>query len=331
MANERLADHPALALHSRKLRALGYKTVDQVAAAARVAGRAMTAFLGADISGALPPAPPPGPMGVAPQETAFPLGVALDRIPAPMMAFALSMPPAAAGLPAATSLVANMPAIRDQGETRGTCVAFASLAALENLRMSQGQFRDMSEEFLYWDCKANDGAPQTYGTWIGVAMPLLQRDGCCLESTWPYDPTTIDGNHGHNPPPDSALAEAPTMKIATFQQLPPTSIADIKSELVRGRAVAFSIPVFGWYDNTDVRLSGDIVLPFPGEAVQGGHAMCICGYQDSADDDAVGGGRFIIRNSWGTRWATSSAQGAGYGTIPYSYISSFGTEAYSIE
>jgi C1A family cysteine protease len=45
----------------------------------------------------------------------------------------------------------------------------------------------------------------------------------------------------------------------------------------------------------------------------------------------VGGGRFIFRNSWGLDFAKSSIRfGAGYGSIPYSYVTTYGKEAYSI-
>lgn len=59
--------------------------------------------------------------------------------------------------------------------------------------------------------------------------------------------------------------------------------------------------------------------------------MSLVGYQDGEAEEAIGGGRFILRNSWGDAWGPSSPHGAGYGTIPYSYIVTFGREAYSIE
>jgi C1A family cysteine protease len=56
-----------------------------------------------------------------------------------------------------------------------------------------------------------------------------------------------------------------------------------------------------------------------------GHCMCAVGYQD--DKSYPRGGYFIVRNSWGTTWASQSPYGAGYGIIPYQYITSFATEA----
>jgi C1A family cysteine protease len=324
MANgDVLESHPALARHAAKLRSLGYNTAEEVAGAAETAYQSLADYLQEDVRGALPRH-----RGFASPQS-FPLGVALDAIPAPRLAFSMAAP-AAGPLPPSTNLIAQMPPTRDQAH-RGTCVAHAALAALENLRTSQSAYNDMSEQFLYWDCKRNDGMPAVEGTFLGVAVPLLQNDGCCFETTWPYNPNPVAGNEGQDPPPPTAPTQASGNTIATFRQLAPTSVRDIKLELVRGRCAAFSIPVFNsWYQNAAVAASGDIVLPFPGEAVVGGHAMCICGYEDSAADEPVGGGRFILRNSW-TPWGTTSRFGPSYGTIPYAYIANFGKEAYSIE
>jgi hypothetical protein len=37
-----------------------------------------------------------------------------------------------------------------------------------------------------------------------------------------------------------------------------------------------------------------------------------------------------VRNSWGLTWANESPYGAGYGTLPYQYITNDAWEAYSI-
>jgi len=58
--------------------------------------------------------------------------------------------------------------------------------------------------------------------------------------------------------------------------------------------------------------------------------MCIIGYTDLPDRPDLGGGRFILRNSWGTQWGQQCAFGAGNGTIPYLYISRLAMEAFAI-
>ena len=218
------------------------------------------------------------------------------------------------------------------GEYRGTCVAHSSTAAVEQYLGARGQTLDLSREFLFWDCKQHDGYPNDDSTWVSVAMARLVADGCCLETTWPYVMTPIVGNVSQDPPPPEAATEASKYKIPTFRQMSPTSVGDIRTELAQGRCVAFSIAVFNsWYRNDEVTRTGDIINPIPGEAVIEGHSMCFVGYQDDPADSASGGGRFYLRNSWGPFWATEPTVGTiGYGTIPYSYISAYCTEAYSI-
>jgi len=48
----------------------------------------------------------------------------------------------------------------------------------------------------------------------------------------------------------------------------------------------------------------------PEGEVLGGHALVLVGYNDSTS-------RFTFRNSWGASWGD-----AGYGTIPYAYLTS---------
>ena len=224
--------------------------------------------------------------------------------------------------------------VRNQAN-RGTCVAHASLAVVEHYWGTQNIVVDLSRQFAYWDCKQHDGHLEEEGTWIGVAMSLLKSDGCPEENVWPYVPDDIPGNEGQGPASGSALAGAAQFRIPGFRQLAPNSVRDVKAELADGHPVAFSIPVFdSWHStfvNPEVEHSGDIPNPIPNEIANGGHAMCLVGYEDSNDDPAAGGGRFLLRNSWGTTWASGSSTGIpGYGTISYSYIAAYAMEAFSI-
>jgi hypothetical protein len=330
MASESLDQIPELKPHEAALRALGFQTKEQVLGVAQAAGDDLSRFLGANITELLANLLPSSLEAETP--TPHPLGVALDLIPPPQFAFALpsvaAMAAAAPPLPSSVDLFAQLSPPRDQGQ-RSTCVAFASLAVVEQRGMSTGNFQDMSEQFLYWNCKQNDGIPTLPGTYVGIAFRVLQSDGCCQEPLWLYDPNIIPGNEAQAPPPAGAQADAATRRITASKALPPTSVVDIKRELAGGRCVAFSIPVFNsWYLNPVVGSTGDISNPIPGETVVGGHAMAMIGYQDSADP-GLGGGRFLIRNSW-PNWGSASPHGTGYGTIPYSYIAWFGREAYSL-
>jgi len=323
---------PELLPHAAALQRLGYSTIEQLLGAAQIAGRELERYLGTDVNALLARLPFAAPTD-DPEELArienstYPMGVAIEHIPrmdeAPMIA-------AFEELPASVTLVANMPPIRDQKE-RGTCVSFATLGAFEHSRGSKENF---SEQFLYSKCKEVDGIPNVDGTYLGVAFPkALAVYGCCLEATWAYNPVKNPSNIGQGPASAPAIAEAKNFLPSATWPLTPTSVYDIKSQLAQKRCVAFSIPVFNsWYKNPAVRLSGDIIMPIPGETRAGGHAMCFVGYEDLQDKPEIGGGRFFLRNSWDSNWGIHSAVNqSGYGTIPYAYISGFCVEAYVLK
>ena len=222
------------------------------------------------------------------------------------------------------------PPIRNQ-QNRGTCVAHAALASYEHNLSLVGALQDLSEQFLYWNCKKHDGIQTQPGTWLGVAMPLLQRDGCCDEARWPYFGNDVQGNEGQGPPPPGAQLAALSFRPRQINRIAPASVADYRAELAMGRVVAFSVPVFNsWLGSKSVAYTGEITMPIPGEVRVGGHAMTVVGCLDFPNRPEIGSGRFILRNSWGTTWGISSPHGAGYGTIPYAYIARFGAEAYSV-
>lgn len=331
MATTRLEDVQILGKHHRKLKALGYTSVEQFLAASRVANREMSAYLGEDVNSVVDRLPATLRTTMAASlPRRFALGASLERIPRPKLAFRFNVPAAGVVVPPNVNLIAEMPPVRDQGQ-RGTCVAHAALAIVEQYQGTQNSYQDMSEQFLYWDCKQNDGQPEAEGTFLAIALPLLERDGCCRETTWPYVPNPIPGNESQDPPPAGAQAEALNYRVSPNHQLAPTAAQDLKNELARDRCVAFDIPVFNsWYQSSEVARTGELTVPIPGESPVGGHAMCLVGYVDLPGEDDLGGGKFLLRNSWGTSWAYESAYQPGYGTIPYAYIARFGQEAYSI-
>jgi C1A family cysteine protease len=312
---------------------MGFQTLEEVIGASEVAGLELTAALNTSIAAILQPVLSSAaaiPMRQRTLLAGLPchLGANIEsRTPdatIPASLIATSVPPPT------LSHVKDMPSIRNQHE-RGTCVAFASLATYEHYLHIHGASHDLSEQFLYWDCKNSDGHPNEEGTWVRVAFPLLQRDGCCTEGDWSYVPNVIVGNEGQGPPPAGVQRNALAYRMAGSVNIPPTSILDIKNALNNGRCVTFSIPVYNsWFASLQVRLTGDLTMPIPGEVPIGGHAMCMVGYDDMPNSPEIGGGRFIIRNSWDVTWGANSPHGPGYGTIPYLYIARSCMEAFSI-
>lgn len=248
---------------------------------------------------------------------------------------ALDEPPAQAGgnsgnptsprvLPSQVHWHALLSPVRDQG-MRGTCVPHACLAVHEYLLREQRPDIDLSEQFLYWNCKETDNHPLA-GTIIHVALNCLRGIGVCEEHVWPYNREEIANNEGQGPPPAEAMGAAARQRIGRFVSWPASDIDMARQYLAEGSLVIFAIPIYRYWWTLPVNLYGDIRLPLPFEKQVGRHAMCLTGYED--DPLLPGGGYFLVRNSWGTNWAGQS-QHAGYCRLPYSYLESHALTAYT--
>lgn len=229
-----------------------------------------------------------------------------------------------APLPANVDLSSHMPPVRSQG-LRGTCVAFSCTAVREFLLGASSTTGDLSEQYLYWDCKQRDNYSGP-GTWIKYGMAALEDDGICSEDVWPYNPNPISGNEGQGPPPSIAETDAAARRISNSNNLKPRVLQILRQNLSEGKPIAFAVPVYTYWFTQPVRTTGDIRLPLSTDNLEGGHAMCMVGYED--DPDIPGGGFFIVRNSWGTGWASNSPLRAGYARIPYGYIEKYGKSAF---
>jgi C1A family cysteine protease len=231
---------------------------------------------------------------------------------------------AAVTLPPAVNLITYMSPIRNQA-SRGTCVAFACTSLNEYIVRRRGTAQNLSEQHVYYETKLIDGSANECGTWQSKAVLVLQQRGQCLESVWPYNPNPPCNNHGSRPAgarPGGLPYRLSTLAVST------RNVAAYKAHMARQRPVTLSIPVYNsWYQSAETRRSGRITMRIGNENAVGGHAVCLVGYQDRAT--SPGGGYFIVRNSWSTSWASQSPYGAGYGTIPYKYITDDAWEAYT--
>ncbi|MBK7165790.1 MAG: C1 family peptidase [Candidatus Microthrix sp.] len=212
--------------------------------------------------------------------------------------------------------------VRDQGSERSTCVAHTVCAMLE---CATG-VADLSEQWLFWMCKLNDDLPKSDGTRQRVAVALALTEGVCDEVTWPYVAAAAS-SLSQGPPPESARAAAIANRATRGIVLDPRWVEGICEQLDEGRVVGISVPTYSTWKIAET--SGDIPMPLPGQATDKGHSMAVVGY--GFDDGYLGGGYLIVRNSWGTTWATGGRFGPGYGTIPFAYMREYGWEAYAIE
>ena len=228
------------------------------------------------------------------------------------------------------NLIPGMFEIQSQGN-RGACVAFGTTAMVEYI---EGKQEKLSEQFLYWTAKMLDGYEDEEGTWIKFAIKGLEEYGICTATHWPYNPEVGDTVH-QGPPLARAKSNAEKHKILRSINLNPTSVNDLRNvlagtETMTARVISFAIPVYNsWLRNPITYKTGRIGMPLPNEQAVGGHCMTLVGFED--DPQWPGGGFFILRNSWGTRWAAESPFGAGYGVLPYEFMAQHGWEAWTAE
>ena len=253
----------------------------------------------------------------------YPTGLILDDDrDAPAVAFTLPTTP----LPPEASLLNLLPPVQDQGK-RNTCVAFALVAMVQCLR---GDPTDLSEQFLFWRCKAHDQIPHDpSGTKPAVAARQLVDVGVCREDLWRYHAYEIgDGgaggdapNVGQGPPPhpDILMADAAGRRIGGYRPIDRRNVNAIRAEIVAGRPVMIGLRIAAfWSRSTQATKLGRVRRLLPGEEWEGGHALCAVGYRNDAN--APGGGYFIVRNSWGAGWASENPDGPGYAHVPYQLI-----------
>lgn len=212
-------------------------------------------------------------------------------------------------LPKKVDYTSQMSPVRDQGD-EGTCVAFATVVGVKEYQEyhERHEWIYLSPRYVYWRCKQQDGIPDQEGTYPRVAMKVLQKFGVCTEQCWAYKPHQTDF------PCSRAEEEAPIYRIKTYARL--RTITYMKRSLVVNGPFVAGVLVFeNWFRPRVIR-TGKIPLPRPGETPEGGHAVCIVGYNDRTR-------YFKFKNSWGMAWGEK-----GYGYLPYNYMRKYCLDAW---
>lgn len=224
-----------------------------------------------------------------------------------------------ASMPAAISHRPRMTGVKDQGNL-GSCVGFAITAMKEwqekveheaEIAAGKKDHRDgkeynLSESWVYWNCKKIDPWPNEEGTSIRYAMKVLQKIGTPSEGGWPYD----DSVRGE--PESWAHLIARWARIDSYWRV--DNLSELKVALLSG-PVVIGIPCF-----REIFFVGQNgVIPYPAEpqVVYGGHAVCAIGFNDTKQ-------RVMFKNSWGIGWGNY-----GYGSIPYRYVNDFLWDAWA--
>jgi C1A family cysteine protease len=213
-------------------------------------------------------------------------------------------------LPSKIDYTAEMTPVRNQGD-EGTCVAFASVVGVKEYQDTK-EYKNpikLSPRYLYSLCKKYDGSPEEEGTYPRVAMKMLLKYGTPPESYWPYRP------HQTDKPKLKADTVALRYRVRAYARL--KTILEMKRSLVVNGPYLAGVDVYESWFTKKAEKTGMVPMPKKSEQYQGGHAICIVGFDDTRK-------LFKFKNSWGDDWGE-----AGYGYLEYGYMKQYCVDAWS--
>jgi C1A family cysteine protease len=160
-----------------------------------------------------------------------------------------------------------------------------------------------SRLFIYYNERAIEGTVGSdSGAMIRDGIKSVAKLGVCDEPTWPYDITRFTDQ-----PPKQAYRDASKHQATVYRRVL-GAVHQMQGRLASGYPFVFGFSVYESFMSEQVAKTGEVPLPTRGEQLIGGHAVVAVGYDDSIQ-------RFIVRNSWGSKWGMK-----GYFTMPYAYL-----------
>jgi C1A family cysteine protease len=228
-------------------------------------------------------------------------------------------------LPTIVDMRSKMPPVYDQGNL-GSCTANALCAAYQYLKPTFSP----SRLFLYYNERVieNDILIDG-GAFLINGVKSLVQTGVCPENLWPY----IESQFSVKPTPN-CYTDAAIHKALTDHNVLQT-LTQMKACLQSGLPFAVGITVYETFELQAVANTGLVPMPdLTNEENLGGHAVLVCGYNDSIQwwqnkitygkrgqriltqtTNPTMKGAWIVRNSWGSKWGA-----AGYFYLPYPYL-----------
>lgn len=213
-------------------------------------------------------------------------------------------------LPQVVDLRAQCPPVYNQGSL-GSCTANALAAAIafEQRKFPTPLHFTPSRLFIYYNERAlqntttaDTGAPLREGMKATNRMGVCPEDDLENTANWPYDPTQFAVR-----PNNPCYVAARHVRALRYQRLR-HALEDLKGCLAEGYPFVFGFTVYTSFESDQVKQTGVMSLPEPGETLVGGHAVMAVGYDDTRRV-------LIVRNSWGPGWGD-----AGYFYMPYEYL-----------
>jgi C1A family cysteine protease len=193
--------------------------------------------------------------------------------------------------------------IEDQLNT-GSCVANATVSALELFASRANRNLDLSRLFVYWNVRA----PYSYlrgkdeGSYLRDGFKSVNKFGVPDEIDWNFDPAKVNTE-----PPNWVYTKAIHNRALEYRRISKSDIHSIKDAIANGYPVIISTALGSKFMNLTGPVEQQSYEPVNSwnNNLVGYHAVTIVGY----DNDLRS---FIIENSWGTTWGDQ-----GLGIYPY--------------
>lgn len=211
----------------------------------------------------------------------------------------------AAALPTKVDLRPGCPAPYDQDEL-GSCtgMAIGGLLHYNLIKQDPAKAFQPSPLFIYYNERVlSNSVNEDSGAELRDGIKSLVRWGVCPEQYWPYIISKYKTK-----PIKFAYNSALPHRIEKYMRIRHVE-TDIKANLADGFPFVCGIMVYESFESNEVAQSGIVPMPLGRkDKALGGHAIMVCGYDDSTR-------KFLLRNSWGIKWGMD-----GYFTLPYEYL-----------
>lgn len=184
----------------------------------------------------------------------------------------------------------------DQGNL-GSCGENAGGKAFEFAQRKQGLVDYApSRLFVYYGVRATEGTIHSdAGSQLRDVMKVMNHLGAPHETLWPYDVSRFTEK-----PPAAAYADGVKHQALGYAAVQVSTRA-VKAALAAGFPVVVGFTVYQSFDS--IGPDGFMPVPKRNEAVEGGHAVLVMGYQRmKAPWDRTAKDYAIVLNSWGDQW-----------------------------
>lgn len=200
-------------------------------------------------------------------------------------------------IPSKVDLRSKFDAVYDQGQL-GSCTGNALSS---HIFFNKGF--DASRLFIYYNERLIENTVNIdAGAMIRDGIKALAIYGAPDETLWPYVISKFKTK------PDASVYNAARANlIKSYHRI--ITLDDMRACLAEGYPFVTGFSVYESFESATVASTGVVPMPKKTEAMLGGHAVLVVGYDNRSK-------RFICRNSWGSGWGQ-----AGYFTIPYAYLS----------